>query len=724
MQPGKALIKFLVNNGILKEAPDASVLDGADEYPLWALARHGLIDEHKALEALEKSLSVDIVDLDDGAASEKFSIATLATSVNPKICWQSRILPLYFEGERVVVAVANPFAREALETLEFILGKTVLPVLALESQIVSRLATHYPQSQIELGRGGKDNEVKIVSGQEGVQELDQLNTEAPPIIRLTNKILADAIKLDASDIHIEPNRANLVVRFRIDGVLQNIVSIPKQLERNVIARIKILGGMDITERRRPQDGRIRVSLSGQEVDLRVSSVPASSSEKIVLRLLKSNYESLSFKKLFIPDDISERLDEALHRKGKLLLVTGPTGSGKTTTLYTALNTLRDGRKNITTIEDPVEYRFEHINQIQVNTAANVTFASVLRAVLRQDPDIVMVGEVRDGETVKIVLQAAQTGHLVLSTAHTNDAPSAVTRLLELGADPYVLASALRGILAQRLVRVLCEECASPVQESELKNYERLLKRYDVDPSALRYGKGCTHCLYSGYRGRRGVYSFFEITEEIADLIHEAASMEEIVEVAKQGSYQPLDEAAIELLRSGVTSYEEVRPYLSTEEERAKHEKRSQAHMPVPEVRIMVDRKGMIHTGEHHESGRAKVLIIDDNQSVRKMIGTLLKREMVEVSEAENGLKGMEQVYQSSPDLILCDIQMPEMDGKAFLSKMKGAERTRDIPIIMLTVDDCDENEAEFLGMGAREFLSKRGSPLVLVSRIRRVLDSL
>jgi CheY-like chemotaxis protein len=415
----------------------------------------------------------------------------------------------------------------------------------------------------------------------------------------------------------------------------------------------------------------------------------------------------------MPEHIVNPFQRCLQNRGKLVLVTGPTGSGKTTTLYAALNYLRDGRSNITTIEDPIEYRFRHLNQIQINKAVDVNFASVLRAVLRQDPDIVMIGEIRDQETLSVVLQAAQTGHLVLSTVHTNDAIAALFRLLDLGAEPFQIATALSGVLAQRLVRLVCKECCRPLSDQELKSHADVINYFKIDGTALRTGTGCSACFQTGYRGRAGLYSFFEVNEQTAELIYSGTSYETFLKEARTHGFTTLEQAAVELCSRGETTLEETLPYFKMNTEQ--RPKEVLENVPASPAAQSNDPPSALR--------KPRVLIIDDNKTVRRMIAALLKREMVDVQEATNGLTALEEVYRRPPDLVICDLRMPEMDGREFLRRMQGNEKTRDIPFIVLTVDGTAENEVEFLESGACEFLSKDASPLILMTRIRRILDS-
>ncbi|MEZ4754582.1 MAG: type II/IV secretion system protein [Bdellovibrionota bacterium] len=477
-------------------------------------------------------------------------------------------------------------------------------------------------------------------------------------------------------------------------------------------------GMDIAERRKPQDGRIRVRLYNEPVDLRVSSVPTSFGEKIVLRILRSKLENLSFEKLELPDLVVKKLKNGLEQKGKLILVTGPTGSGKTTTLYSCLNFLRDGTTNIETVEDPIEYRIPGIHQIQVNNTAGVSFASALRSVLRQDPDVIMIGEIRDQETAEIALQAAQTGHQVLSTLHTNSASAAITRLSSIGIDPFVLSSCVSTIVAQRLLRKICNDCKVTAGQEFLERHADIISDYNLDYSKIFEPTGCQSCNHTGYKGRVGIYSLLEINDEIADLILTKASLNKILEAAKQNGFKTLTEAAFDRLEEGLTTLDEVRPYyLAVDDGQISEVIDPTAPSPSKHKSLNIKKDSGSIT-------REKVVLIEDDEDVRRILTLLLQKEMYEVIEAENGLVGLNAVYEHQPTFVLCDLMMPVMDGKEFLIKMQNNTQTTNIPVIILTAADNEDNETGLLDLGAADFVSKSSSSSVMLSRLRRILTTL
>ncbi len=396
--------------------------------------------------------------------------------------------------------------------------------------------------------GGEVDLASIANSVPESEDLLEKENDAP-IIRLINALLSEAIKLNASDIHLETFERRLVVRFRIDGVLREIVQPKRELAPLLVSRIKVMAKLDIAEKRVPQDGRISLRLGGREVDIRVSTLPSSAGERVVLRLLDKDAGRLRLDSLGMPAALHKQWRDLLLRPHGILLVTGPTGSGKTTTLYAGLSEVNDQTRNILTVEDPIEYYIEGIGQTQVNVKADMTFARGLRAILRQDPDVVMVGEIRDRETAEIAVQASLTGHLVLSTLHTNTAVGTLTRLRDMGIEPFLLASSLLGVMAQRLVRVLCPHCKKPHAPSEM---EKVLGIRETIYAAA----GCPQCNNSGYRGRTGIYELLVVSEQVRQLIHAEASEEAIVQ-AVRGSCRSIRDDGVERVRAGITTLEEV-----------------------------------------------------------------------------------------------------------------------------------------------------------------------
>lgn len=472
-----------------------------------------------------------------------------------------RVLPLARQGFELTLAMADPLDVVGEDMVRQISGCRVTPVVAMEREILAALAGKLGQKQSEL-----DTILEQIPDSYDITYLEATDAEAEqpeeaepegPIIQLVNSIIGDAIRMKASDIHVEPQPDSLRVRYRLDGTLRTIVELPKRVQSACISRMKLMSGIDISETRKPQDGRARALVQEREVDLRVSSLPTFRGEKIVMRILDSRSVVTRLEDLGFLDSDGERLQTVLAASQGMILCTGPTGSGKTSTLYAALLHLNDEGDNLITVEDPVEYQLPGVNQVQVNVRAGLTFASSLRSILRQDPDVVLIGEIRDLETAEIAVQAAQTGHLVLSTLHTNDALSTVSRLLLMGVAPYMLASALLCVIAQRLVRKLCPQCSRPgdVSESSL----RLLHAAGVlePPRNARVAVGCAHCHYIGYKGRLGLFEMLLVTDRVRELLLAGSNERELERVARQEGMSSLLQDGLRKCELGQTSLEEV-----------------------------------------------------------------------------------------------------------------------------------------------------------------------
>jgi type II secretory ATPase GspE/PulE/Tfp pilus assembly ATPase PilB-like protein/ActR/RegA family two-component response regulator len=589
-------------------------------------------------------------------------------------------IPKEITADSATVLVANPFQLELQRELTFLLGgKTVEIVMSSEQSISSILNC--------FGKVQNTNELKLqlddselIFTQKPVVEATHESTikpedvSAPLVIRLVNKIFSDALDSGTSDIHLTPTQKNLEVKIRIDGILKDLLTVPINLKLTVTARIKLLCGMDISERRKPQDGRLRLKTGSQPVDLRVSCVPSVYGETIVIRLLSTKISQVELDSLGMDKNLVGKVERALKSSSKVVLVAGPTGSGKTSTLYAALSHIADGTKNIITIEDPVEYRIEGITQMQVNNKTDMTFANGLRSALRQDPDVIMVGEIRDLETAQISMQAAQTGHLVLSTIHTNTAEGSITRLLDLGVPAYLIASSVTAIIAQRLVR-----------------------RLQPDGTLS---------------GRVGIFSMIEITPEVVDLIRCGAGEHEIINRASLQGFVPLWQHGQSLIDQGVTTYEEV--------ERVLGPKPSLDHQTNNQTRINVNMSQGNVT--HNPIAKRKILLVEDDDTSRTVLSMLFEDEFYEVIQASNGHEGLEKVYAHHPEIIVSDLMMPRMSGLEMLQKLKGDTRLSSIPVLMLTAAAHEENEIDLIKHGADDFVSKSADSKVLLARVERILN--
>ncbi|MFN2547932.1 MAG: type II secretion system ATPase GspE [Myxococcales bacterium] len=478
---------------------------------------------------------------------------------------QARLLPLRMDGDSgVIVAMADPMDTGAMDSVRLLLSASVSPLLVPTQSILDCINSVYDRARNEAEQLVDDLEAgdldTVAHELEEPQDLLDSNDEAP-IIRLVNSLLFRAAKERASDIHVEPQEKDICVRFRVDGVLQEVIRPPKRFQNSITSRVKIMGGLNIAEKRLPQDGRIRVKLAGRDIDIRLSTTPTVYGERVVMRLLDKSAVLLDLAEIGMDKEQLRIMESIIHRSHGIILVTGPTGSGKTTTLYAALSKINRPDLNIMTIEDPVEYQLKGISQTPVNAKIDLTFANGLRSFLRQDPDVIMVGEIRDLETAEIAIQASLTGHLVFSTVHTNDAAGAITRLVDMGVEPFLVASSLMGVLAQRLVRVLCKDCRMPYfpTPEELKEIGLTPEQARNTSGGMLYKPaGCEQCNHTGYRGRSGIYEMMLIDDEIRQLILKNVDSGTIKKsaVASKGMLTLMDDGALKVLK-GVTSIAEV-----------------------------------------------------------------------------------------------------------------------------------------------------------------------
>jgi general secretion pathway protein E len=475
---------------------------------------------------------------------------------------QARLLPLRMDGGHVVAAVADPLDTGAMDSVRMLLGVSVSPLLVPTQSILDCINSVYDRAKNEAEQlvGDMAGDLDTVAHElEEPQDLLDSSDEAP-IIRLVNSLLFRAAKERASDIHIEPQEKDICVRFRVDGVLQEVIRPPKRFQNSIISRVKIMGGLNIAEKRLPQDGRIRVKLAGRDIDIRLSTTPTVFGERVVMRLLDKSAVLLDLVEIGMDKEQLRIMESLIHKSHGIILVTGPTGSGKTTTLYAALSKINRPDLNIMTIEDPVEYQLQGISQTAVSPKIELTFANGLRSFLRQDPDVIMVGEIRDLETAEIAIQASLTGHLVFSTVHTNDAAGAVTRLVDMGVEPFLVASSLIGVLAQRLVRVLCKDCRMPYLPTpeELKEIGLTQEKVREGSGGMLYKPaGCDQCNHTGYRGRTGIYEMMLLDDDLRQLVLKNVDSGTIKRQAvSRGMRTLMDDGAQKVVR-GITSVAEV-----------------------------------------------------------------------------------------------------------------------------------------------------------------------
>jgi type IV pilus assembly protein PilB len=627
---------------------------------------------------------------------------------------QYAALPLAATNKTIRIATANPLDYDAERALGFTAGRAVEFQYALPGLLARRLDEVYrPERSIErLVSGlGAQATVETIREEQPAQDTLVASVEAPAA-RLVDATIADAVRERASDIHFEPGEHGLVVRYRVDGVMREVMRVPRSAAGAVTRRLKITAKLDIADPLHPHDGVAAARVDGRAWDLRVSSVPVSTyGEKIVVRLLDPASATLKLDAIGLwPDELAAVEGLLGHRDG-ILLVTGPTGSGTTSTLYAALDRIRTTGINTTginvvTVEDPVEYRLPGVNQVEVSEKSGLTFAAALRSVLRQNPHVVLLGEIRDRETAQTAWEAALSGRLVLSTLHTNDAAASIAWLRDLGIEPFKLAAALRGVLAQRLLRRLCPRCSEPVAAESLPATARPPKDF-ARPVAVKAAKGCNHCGFTGYRGRFAIEEILTVDGTIAELIAQGALGEQIVESARRYGMRTLWEAGIRRVWTGETAYEEVVRVVG--EPPVKPAVAPAAAPPAPVAEPAAAPTAPL------------VLVADDDPAMRRLEASILEAEGFAVVAAEDGVAALEQAQRLQPAILLLDMDMPRLDGFGVLEALRQRLAGRSVPVIVVTAHDDPETETRCIELGAEDYITKPIQPARLVARIRAVL---
>ena len=694
------------------------------------------------------------------AARFRFPVADMSRidsrviqAVPEQLARRFTVVPVGQTDSYLEIATANPFDIDAEKMLAFATGREVRMLLASPARLKAKLD--------ELYRTGEEIVSRLLAGISEDMEVKELTEEDDdftaasaeeasqrPIIRLVDMMLADGVVSRASDIHVEPIEGGVVVRYRIDGVLRQVMKIPRNAGIPLISRIKIMSGLDIADRLRPQDGRARVSVNGEAVDLRVSTLPASLGEKVVIRILSQRATVLNLEALGMHKDEQEAVTRLLTNKEGIILVTGPTGSGKTTTLYSALRLVQNEGVNIVTVEDPVEYRLgQNIVQVQVHDKAGLTFASALRSILRQDPDVVLIGEIRDQETAQIALQASLTGHLVLSTLHTNDAPNAVTRLVDMGMETYKIASALRGVVAQRLMRRLCKAC---VQPSEEPVPERMARFIPPGTKLLR-AVGCPDCAMTGYRGRFSIMEVLTMNADLERRIGQGATADQIADGARANGMRSLFDSGLRHVLAGKSSLEELLRVTDVPKEeddarppRERPSGRARAGTAPPSpaaasppaaaasappvsldfaeaLELVDDTSTGDVAGAPGRGAGTCVLLVEDEDQLRRVMKDLLERDGYTVAEARDGVQALDQVDRFAPDVVILDLNLPGLDGYSVLTQLRSRPATRSIPVMVLTAKGDEDNEVRVFELGADDFITKPFRARALSARLEAVL---
>jgi type IV pilus assembly protein PilB len=668
----------------------------------------GLADEVQIARALSDQLGLPFLDLGS------MPIADETLAVLPRnVALRHGAVPVTIAHDVLTVALADPTNVLALDDIRLATKlASVRTAVATASDIQEAVNRYY-------GGGAASGEtfgsLQDVEGLEAVEDRDEEDLEQvgdvddAPVVRLVNAIMGEALHSRASDIHIEPQERDVRVRYRIDGLLREVTVVPKAIQGPLISRIKILSGMDISERRKPQDGRGRIRLDRQEADTRVSAMPTMHGETVVLRLLRKETEKA---KTLAEIGLAERdrvvVERALGEPQGLVLITGPTGSGKTSSLYAGLASVIRPDINVVTLEDPVEYQMAGVNQVQINERVGLSFASGLRTILRQDPDIVMVGEIRDPETASIAMQASMTGHLVLSTLHTNDAPAAVSRLIDMGVEPFLITSSLTLVAGQRLARVPCPRCSEPV-EADPKTLELLgLEPEETDGAGLRSGPGCGFCAQTGYQGRVGLFEVVRITRKMRELIVARATEIALRAEAVANGMRSMRADGLTKALAGQTTLEEVLRVTPPDPDLARRATRraggGQAPAQVPPA---------VKTPP-------KVLVLDDDHSIAAVAAAVLVDgyEVVAASEVDEGLR---MVASEHPDLVLVDLDLPGIDATQLITTMRSTA-AHDLPVLVMSAIDDRHTRDRALAAGATGFVPKPVTEAALRGQVAALLQ--
>jgi type II secretory ATPase GspE/PulE/Tfp pilus assembly ATPase PilB-like protein/CheY-like chemotaxis protein len=660
-----------------------------------------------------RTFRAEVADL---ARAEPTAVHLLPASVAKRFC----VFPVRDLDRSLEVATADPVNAGAEQEIAFASGRSPVLLIAPPRQITAAIEESYsPEmataallARMQNDLGDLQEVALAIEGEpEGVSESE---ITSGPVVRLTDLILAEAVARGASDIHIEPQPSGGVVRLRIDGVLSTTLQLPLAVESRVVSRVKIIGGLDITDRLRPQDGRARIVVGRRPYDLRISTVPTRNAEKAVIRILDGQ-ASLTLADAGIQGGDLGRIGRALQHRHGIFVVTGPTGSGKTTTLYAALRTIVTEGINIMTVEDPVEYELPGLTQIQVKPKQGVTFASALRAILRQDPDVIFVGEIRDAETAEVAAQASLTGHLVLATLHANDAAGSIRRFLDLGLDRGTVAEVLRGSLAQRLVRRVCSACAEKVNGNPTAEETFLTAQLGIAPTVRAVG--CPRCGGSGYLGRLPLTEFLEPTDRLATLIMEGASPFEIQAQAVREGMTTLLESGRERVRSGETTLLEVQRVLGT----GRSDAEAAAPPSTPDVAAVAEATHPLADDDRAPEAR-HILLVDDDGTVRNIARAVLQKAGYRVSEASDGSEALARLVRGEHfSLMVLDLDMPMLGGREVLKAVRSTLATATLPVIVLTATSDHDAEIQLLEQGADDYLRKPLEPKRFLMRVNAAL---
>ena len=650
-----------------------------------AVVALGLVPEEASYACLARTGGFEMRSLEHAAPSE-LAVRLVPERIARKYC----VVPLHVDNRTLLYATSQPFNAEAEGDVAFACGRRTRMVVATRSAVLSALDRCYPKlRELDVLANRLRSELAVV---ESLDPGDGSRSDSV-VIDLCNQLIGRAVEVGASDVHVECGSTGTLVRYRICGVLEPVLTLPAGVSQPIRNRFKIMARADISVRHKPQDGAFRLKVNGRPIDVRLSSLPTVDGEKLVMRVIDSQSPLQTLDRLGYDPDTLARLERALSRPDGLVLVTGPTGSGKTTALYAALGHLRTGRTNIVSVEDPVERTVPGVTQIPVNARAGNTFPAVLRSLLRQDPNIIMVGEVRDAEVAQIVGQAAYTGHLVLTSMHTTDTATAITRLTNLGLEPFKVAECLSAVLAQRLLRSLCPHCL--IRHNDIEAH-RLGGEHRVSSVPASVGPGCEQCKFTGYGGRVPIAELLTPSDELRDAIVRGATAHEIRAAMRAAGIPNMRDHALRLVAAGITAIEEVNRVLAEDVDGAQHAVRT----------------------------RTRVLVTDDEPITRMLVKLLLERENFEVLEAANGRQAVDIATRERPDLLIVDLNMPEMDGYDVITRLRRDVTMATLPIMVLTSEEGPGVERRALELGADDYIVKPFDPAVLLSRVNGVFRRL
>jgi type IV pilus assembly protein PilB len=760
----RALLRFLVRVGVLPndiaDQAESQLAGDTDESAIDWLVRKGITSEHAVAEALTKGLQRGFVDLAAVALDP-----TVTALIREEVAQHHQVIPLRTRDRTLVVAMANPLDREALRAVEFATGRKVQILVATQTAVRDALehAYHLDAALDAYLKGvPEDSDLRVAETDEdasvGVRNL-MLETNLAPVVKLFNSIVYDGLRAHASDIHIEAASTGVRVRYRIDGLLEeSSLRLPKWVQDPLIARCKVLAKLDITEHRVPQDGRFQIRHRDTLIDLRVSSLPTQFGEKVTVRVLDRTAAPTNLDEFDFSSRDLKCIRQAIGRPEGMILVTGPTGSGKTTTLYGMIAEIMSPTRNIITIENPIEYQTNGINQVEINEKQGLTFAGTLRSIMRQDPDVILVGEVRDTETAEIAVRAAQTGHLVLSTLHTNDAVATITRMVDLGIPPYMLASSLHLIIAQRLVRRVCPQCAEPYEPDA-----EVLSRLQIEgrDHVFRRGRGCSACRNLGFAGRVGVFEVVPITPQISKLIEAKAPESALRAQARADGAMLIAQHAAKRVCAGLVTPEEVLRVVDVSVEGARCPACDRAvedgfavcphcttvlqrHCTTCGIRLQPEWQVCPYCGRSSRPAGAglspsvrhdpspgegpprqyRALVVDDDADIRELVRFMLEHSAlpIRVQVAPSGVDALQQAQDEPPDLVLLDVMMPGMDGFAVCEQLRANVRTAFVPILMVTARDDPGSRVRGFLAGTDDYIIKPFVRAELLARVRRLIE--